>query len=198
MGKIGLFGGTFDPIHTGHIALAKQVLAQFELDKIIFIPAGNPPHKSTKHVTDKEHRFRMVQLATENEPSFSVSDFELLSNKPNYSYLTISHFKEQFAGDEIFFIVGGDSFRDFPDWKNYKTLLTLCTFIVVSRPEIAPAQYFEKFSGDETPPRVFFLENFSFPVSSTNIRKSLQKGMDVSLQLPPFVAEYIKTNKLYL
>lgn len=198
MGKIGLFGGTFDPIHMGHIALAKRVLEQFELDSIIFIPAGNPPHKSAKTITDKQHRYNMVKLATENEPSFLVSDFEILSSQPNYSYITISHFKQQYAGDEIFFIVGGDSFRDFPDWKNYKTLLSLCTFIVVPRPEIAPSQYFEKFSGDETPPRVFFIENFSFPVSSTNIRKSLQKGMDVSLQLPPFVAEYIKTNKLYL
>lgn len=198
MGKIGLFGGTFDPIHMGHIALAKRVLEQFGLDKIIFIPAGNPPHKSAKTITDKAHRYSMVKLATENEPSFLVSDFEILSSQPNYSYITISHFKQQYAGDEIFFIVGGDSFRDFPDWKNYKTLLSLCAFIVVPRPEIAPSQYFEKFSGDETPPRVFFIENFSFPVSSTNIRKSLQKGMDVSLQLPPFVAEYIKTNKLYL
>jgi len=198
MGKIGLFGGTFDPVHMGHIALAKQVLEQFGLDKIFFIPAGNPPHKSKKHVTDKEHRFRMVQLATENEPSFLVSDFELLSNHPNYSYLTISHFKQQYKSDEIFFIVGGDSFRDFPDWKNYKTLLSLCTFIVVSRPEIAPSQYFEKFSGDEVPPRVLFLENFAMPVSSTIIRKNLQAAKRDFSQLPLAVAEYIKANKLYL
>ncbi len=198
MGKIGLFGGTFDPIHMGHIALAKRVLEQFGLDKIIFIPAGNPPHKSAKKVTDKQHRYKMVQLATEDEPSFFVSDFELLSSTPNYSYLTISHFKQQFAGDEIFFIVGGDSFRDFPDWKNYKTLLSLCTFIVVPRPEITPAQYFEKFRGDETPPRVFFLKNFAMPVSSTLIRKNLQAAKRDFSQLPLAVAEYIKTNKLYL
>ncbi len=198
MGKIGLFGGTFDPVHMGHIALAKHVLAQFALDEIIFIPAGNPPHKSAKNVTDKAHRFNMVKLATEGEPSFSVSDFELLSDRPNYSYITISHFKEQYRQDELFFIVGGDSFRDFPDWKNYKTLLTLCTFIVVSRPEIAPQQYFEKFSGDETPPRVHFLENFSYPISSTYIRKHLEKGQNVARHLPPMVHEYIKTNKLYL
>ena len=198
MGKIGLFGGTFDPIHMGHIALAKRVLEQFGLDKIIFIPAGNPPHKSAKKITDKQHRFNMVKLATENEPSFLVSDFELLSDKPNYSYITISHFKQQYKSDEIFFIVGGDSFRDFPDWKNYKTLLSLCTFIVVPRPEIAPSQYFEKFRGDETPPRVFFLKNFAMPVSSTLIRKNLQTAKRDFSQLPLAVTEYIKTNKLYL
>lgn len=198
MGKIGLFGGTFDPIHMGHIALAKRVLEQFKLDNIIFIPAGNPPHKSAKAITDKQHRYNMVKLATESEPSFLVSDFELLSSKPNYSYLTISHFKQQHKDDEIFFIVGGDSFRDFPDWKNYKTLLSLCTFIVVPRPEIAPAQYFEKFRGDETPPRVFFLKNFAMPVSSTIIRKNLQTAKRDFSQLPFAVAEYIKTNKLYL
>lgn len=198
MGKIGLFGGTFDPVHMGHIALAKHVIDQFSLDEIIFIPAGNPPHKSEKNVTDKTHRFRMVQLATQKEPRFSVSDFEILSDKPNYSYITISHFKETHPQDEFYFIVGGDSFRDFPDWKNYKTLLTLCTFIVVSRPEIAPEQYFEKFSGEEAPPRVFFLEDFSYPVSSTNIRRNLQNGLDVTHLLPPLVCEYIKSNKLYL
>ena len=198
MRKIGLFGGTFDPIHMGHITLAKRVFEQFNLDKIIFIPAGIPPHKSANTITDKQHRFNMVQLATKDEPAFSVSDFELIKSEPNYSYLTISHFKEQFLNDEIFFLVGGDSFRDFPLWKNYRVLLSLCTFIVVSRPEIAPSQYFEKFSGDETPPRVLFLEGFAMPVSSTMIRRNLQSAKQDFSQIPPAVAEYIKANKLYL
>lgn len=196
MSRIGLFGGTFDPIHLGHIALAERVLEDFSLDKIIFIPSGNPPHKTENNITDKMHRFNMVKLASCND-SFSVSDYEIKKEGPNYSYITISHFKEQYPNDEIFFIVGGDSFRDFPIWKNFKTLISLCTFIVVPRPEVDPLSYFEKFKDKQKPENVLFLKDFSFKVSSTEIRNDLLKGQDVSDFVPKEVYQYIKTNKLY-
>lgn len=198
MGRIGLFGGTFDPIHTGHLKLARRVLDEFSLDKIIFIPAGNPPHKSAKKVSGKLHRLNMVKLAAQDNPYFCVSDYEIYNKNLNYSYVTILHFKERFPNDEIFFIVGGDSFRDFPQWKNYRTLISLCTFIVVARPEVAPSQYFEKFTGDETPPRVFFVNNFSCDISSTKIRKQLAAGNEIAGLVPPCVEQYIKTKKLYI
>lgn len=198
MSKIGLFGGTFDPIHFGHLMLAEQVLKEFSLDEIKFIPAGIPPHKTKKKVTDKQHRLNMVLLATKDNPRFSVSDYEICNERLNYSYITISHFKEQNPKDEFFFIVGGDSFRNFPEWKNYKTLISLCTFIVVPRPGIEPTGYFEKFCGDEAPPRVFFLTGFSCGISSTAIRMQLKEGKEVSGQVPPSVEQYIKTNKLYI
>lgn len=198
MGKIALFGGTFDPVHNGHIALAERVLKDFSLDKIIFIPAGTPPHKKGRNITDAVHRYQMVTLATKDNPHFLVSDFEINSKTPNYSYLTISHFKEQFPNDEIFFLVGGDSFRDFPDWKCYRTLLTLCTFLVVPRPGILEAQYLEKFHGDETPPRVHFVKNFAYDISSTEIRERLFRQMPVSRDVPPQVLDYILKNKLYI
>ncbi len=198
MKKIGLFGGTFDPIHFGHLTLAERVLNEFSLDEIIFIPAGSPPHKTTKKVTEKQHRLNMVLLATRDNPRFSVSDFEIQNESLNYSYITISHFKEQNPKDEFFFIVGGDSFRDFPDWKNYRTLISLCTFIVVPRPGTQPSGYFEKFCGDEVPPRVFFLNNFSCGISSTKIRTLLKEGKEIKNQVPHNVEQYIKTNKLYI
>lgn len=197
MQKIGLFGGTFDPIHSGHIALARRVLDTFLLDKLIFIPAGNPPHKTARQITDKKHRFSMVLLAAREDPRFFVSDYELNNEGPNYSYITISHFKTQYPEDEFFFIVGGDSFRDFPCWKNYRTLISMCTFVVVSRPGVDPARYFEKFQGDETPPRVLFLNDFSQDVSSTKIRQRLASGKEITGQVPPCVEQYIKTNQLY-
>lgn len=197
MSKIGLFGGTFDPVHYGHISLANRVLNEFSLDEIIFIPSGNPPHKAEKNVTEKQHRFNMVQLAVSDSPQFSVSDYELNNDRLNYSYITISHFKEENPKDEIYFIVGGDSFRDFPSWKNYRTLISLCAFIVVPRPGVAPAGYFKNFHGDEAPPRVFFLSGFSCGISSTSIRRLLADGGIIKGLVPQSVEQYIKTNNLY-
>lgn len=197
MGKIGLFGGTFDPVHLGHIALAKSVVEAFSLDRLIFIPAGNPPHKQNKHITDAKHRFEMVRLATAGETKFFVSDYEVESKTPNYSYLTISHFKKEFPNDEIFFLVGGDSFRDFPDWKNYRTLLSMCQFLVVPRPGVEKQEYLEKFHGDEVPPRVFFLKDFSYDLSSTKVREMFAQGQNAEEKVPKAVYDYIRKNQLY-
>lgn len=197
MARIGLFGGTFDPIHTGHTALAERVLTEFKLDEIIFLPAGNPPHKSKKKVTDKQHRYSMVQLAVGNHTHFSVSNYEIKRETPNYSYLTVAHFKEMYPDDELFFIVGGDSFRDFPKWVEYETLLSLINFIVVSRPGISPKEYFEAFRGDEKPPRVFFVRDAAFDVSSTEIREALAENRIPAQLLHQKVTEYIKANRLY-
>lgn len=198
MKRIGLFGGTFDPVHLGHTKLAKKVLSQFGLDKIIFIPAGAPPHKLLKKRADKIHRFNMVKLATEEFPFFEVSDFEVLSETPSYSYLTISHFKEKYPDDEIFFIVGADSFRDFPEWKNYETLISLCKFIVVSRPGITPENYYEKYKTTEKLPEAEFVDDAFFNFSSTEIRNNIIQNKPVSELLSKKVYDYIKTNKLYI
>ncbi len=196
--KTGLFGGTFDPVHTGHIELAKKVLSHFSLDRIIFIPAGNPPHKLSKERTDKFHRLNMVKLATEDFSGFEVSDFEVFSEKPSYSYITITHFKEKFPEDEIFFIVGADSFRDFPEWKNYETLISLCEFIVVSRPQIPKESYYEKYKNIENLPKAEFIEDAYFDFSSTEIRKRMEENRSIKGLVPDKVENYIKTNKLYI
>lgn len=197
MGKIGLFGGTFDPPHAGHIRLAQEVLRRFSLDKIIFIPAGNPPHKQNFKKTLKHHRFSMVKLAVGDVEDFLVSDFDIKNEKPNYSYITIEHFKKEFPNDEIYFIIGADSLRDLPLWKNYKVLLGMCTFIVVPRPGINADDYFEKFAPDDRIPKLLFLDDFSYDLSSTQLRERLAEGADCSSDLPPAVMKYIKKYKLY-
>lgn len=197
MKKIGLFGGTFDPPHTGHIALAKTALLKFSLDKIIFIPVGNPPHKTEKHVSDKVHRFEMVKMAIKGEPDFFISDFEIKNENPNYSYLTIEHFKQKYPDDEIFFIIGADSYRDFPKWKNYPDILSLCTFIVLNRNDADLGEYFKKYCKIIPKHKALFLDDFSFDVSSTEFREKIASGKDCKNLLPDGVYEYIKKTNLY-
>lgn len=192
MGRIGLFGGTFDPPHKAHTELAKKVAKDFSLDRVIFIPAGNPPHKQENEKTDKLHRFNMVKLATKDNDAFFVSDYDLNNEKPNYSYITIEHFKKEFPDDEIFFIIGADSLRDFPFWKNYKMLLTLCKFIVVPRPNVPKEDYYKNFEKDDDLSAFVFVEDFSYDLSSTELRKNLTED-----KLPHGVYEYIKENRLY-
>lgn len=198
MGRFGLFGGTFDPIHLGHTALAKRVLEDFSLDKIIFIPAGTPPHKQKQQITEAHHRYRMAELATAAESGFCVSDYEVSLKTPCYSYLTVTHFKALYPKDELFFLIGGDSFYNLPEWKNYRTLLTLCTFLVVPRPGVEKKQYLDKFRGDETPPRVHFVKDFSYDISSTEVRRRIQSGECIKNCVEKSVEDYIRKNRLYL
>ena len=197
MKKIGLFGGTFDPPHKGHIALAKAALINFSLDKIIFIPAGNPPHKTDKHVTHKVYRFEMVKMAIKNDEDFSISDFDIKNEKPNYSYLTIEHFKKKYPDDEIFFIIGADSYRDLFKWKNYPDILSLCTFIVLNRYDFDLEEYFKKYSEIFSEHKALFIDDFSYDLSSTELREKIALGMDCSNLLPDGVYEYIKKTNLY-
>ena len=197
MGRIGLFGGTFDPPHAGHIELALSVCDKMSLDKIIFIPAGNPPHKQNIQKTDKLHRYRMVQLATKNYPQFEVSDFDIKNEKPNYSYITINHFKEKYPDSKVFFIIGADSLRDLPFWVNYRELATMCTFIVVPRPGVSENDYFKNFSPDDPMPELLFLEDFSYDLSSTQLREKLAQGIAENCDMPEGVKEYIQANNLY-
>ncbi len=197
MDKIGLFGGTFVPPHKGHIELARKVLENFSLSKIIFIPAGNPPHKQDAKKTDKLHRYQMVKLATKDYASFEVSDFDIKNEKPNYSYITISHFKKEFPNSEIFFIIGADSLRDLPFWMKYRQLATMCKFIVVPRPGVSECDYFKNFAPDDPKPELLFLEDFSYDLSSTQLRKKLACGTATDADFPKGVKEYITKNKLY-
>lgn len=194
--KTGLYGGTFDPLHNGHIKVAQAAKNHLQLDRIIFIPAGDPPHKTDKQITDKAHRLNMVNLAAENVGA-EVSDWELSRKEKSYSTLTVKYFKELFPEDEIFFIIGADSFRDLPSWWHYRELMGLCNFVVVSRPDVDKSTFLSRFAGDETPPRVFFLDNILMDISSTQIRSMVKEGEDISRLVPPYIAEYIQNNGLY-
>ncbi|MBQ2696599.1 MAG: nicotinate-nucleotide adenylyltransferase [Clostridia bacterium] len=194
--KTGLYGGTFDPLHNGHIKVAQAAKNHLQLDRIIFIPAGDPPHKTEQEITDKAHRLAMVKMAAEAVGA-SVSDWELSRKERSYSVETVRHFKELYPDDEIFFIIGADSFRDLPSWWHYRELMGMCNFVVVSRPDVEKSTFLSRFDGDEIPPRVFFLDNIFMDISSTGIRQMVKEGEDISRLVPPAVAGYIKTNGLY-
>ncbi len=197
MARIGLFGGTFDPVHNGHLAIAEEAKTQLSLDRIILVPAGDPPHKAKKKVTDKAHRLKMTELAFAGKDGFSVSEYEIEKEGPAYSVDLIRYFKEQYPEDELFFIIGADSFRDLPTWWRYQELLRLVNFIVVSRPDTKKEELLSLFSGEEKPPRTFYLKEIAVDISSTQIRALVYRNEDISGLVPEEISKYIAQEKLY-
>lgn len=194
--KTGLYGGTFDPIHNGHIKVVQAAKNFLQLDQVIFIPAGDPPHKADKQITEKEHRLAMVQMVAEQVEA-QVSCWELLKQEKSYSVETIRHFQAEYPENEIYFIIGADSFYDMPTWWHYEELMGLCNFVVVSRPDYEKETLLSKFKGTEKPPRVFFLDDIFVDISSTEIRERVAEGKDISKLVPPEVAAYIEKHHLY-
>jgi len=181
--KTAIFGGTFDPIHSAHIEMARQAADQFALDRVLFIPAGNPPHKHAD--TPFEHRFRMVELACAADSRFVASRLEE-GKKKSYSIDTIERVKA--ANGEVFFIIGADAFAEIETWHRWQDVVSAVEFIVAARPGhqivIPPGA------------RVHRLETVELPFSSSEIRDALARG-ETPAELPPAVAGYIRANGLY-
>ncbi|NLW16640.1 MAG: nicotinate-nucleotide adenylyltransferase [Firmicutes bacterium] len=193
MYRCGIMGGTFDPIHLGHLVTAQAVLHEFQLDTVYFIPSGNPPHK--RDVSDGEHRFQMTLLATVSNPKFRVSRLEL--DRPGYSYTydTIQHFAQQFKQCEIYFITGADVIRQLHTWYRYQDLLRSCHFVAATRPGFS----FEdggSLTADELA-RIRFLEVPSLAISSTDIRRRVRTGRPIKYLVPSSVEGYIYKYGLY-
>lgn len=199
--KIGLFGGTFNPIHNGHLILAENIVNIFNLDKIFFIPAGDPPHKKVD--IDKMHRYFMTILAIQNNKKFEISTAEI-DGKNKYSFETINYFKKLYKKDEIFFIMGLDSLNDIEKWKKGLALLDMCNFIIVNRfyanQEDKIKNYNDlKFNKNKfcDKKNLFFIENFNIDISSTEIRNSIKNNSSIKYLVPQQIENYIFENKLY-
>ena len=197
MAKIGIFGGTFDPIHNGHFSIACEAKKRLSLDCVILVPAGDPPHKSKKKGTDKAHRLRLTELVFAGKEGFLVSDYEIQKDGPAYSVDLIRYFKECYPEDELFFVIGADSFRDLPTWWHYRELLEMVHFVVLSRPDTEKAELLSLFSGDEVPPRVFYFSDMAVDISSTQVRALAYRGEDIGALVPDVVLEYINEHQLY-
>jgi nicotinate-nucleotide adenylyltransferase len=212
--KWGLLGGTFDPIHVGHLRCAEEVREMFGLDRIVFIPAARPPHKSDGEISAFAHREQMVRLAIENNPHFACSDVENRREGHSYSIETVSYFQEQYPKDlDIYFVVGQDAFQAIQTWKEWERLLVMCHFVVMTRPGyenrglagIVPSSFAEKFTYREEDRRflgprgssIYFREVSFLDISSSRIRQAVGEGRSIKYLVPDSVIHYLLQQGLY-
>jgi nicotinate-nucleotide adenylyltransferase len=188
--RVGVFGGTFDPVHLGHLILAEQCREQARLDRVLFVLAPRPPHKQDKAITPYHHRRTMLELAIAGYPAFQVSDLERDRTGPSYTIDTLRELKRQQPGDEFFLLVGSDSLRDLPTWREPAQIAELAALLVAERPEFP-------LPGDAGP---FHLKLVAMPliqISSTELRQRVSTGHSIRYLTPRAVECYIETHRLY-
>ena len=201
MGKIGILGGTFDPIHNGHLWLGEQAYQEYGLDQVLFMPTGHPPHKQDHPVTEGEKRWDMVRLAIAGNPHFAYSDFEL--QRPGYTYTaqTLALLQEAYPEHTFYFIIGADSLYQIEGWYHPEQVMAQAVLLVSGRTyedggvplEDKVAYFNEKYNAD-----IRILHNPKIDVASADIRKKAAEGRDLSKDMPAAVAEYIRETGLYL
>jgi nicotinate-nucleotide adenylyltransferase len=193
--RLGLMGGTFDPVHIGHLVIAEEARFEFALDRVVWLPAGDPPHKDAT-VTPAEHRYAMVVLATAEHPSFEVSRFELEREGPSYTLNTILHFRETEPEAELFFITGADAILEILTWHRHEEVVQSCEFIAVTRPGydlsrltgVLPPEYMARIHTIEAP---------GIDVSSTSVRRRVCADEPIRYLVPDAVHAYIAKQGLY-
>lgn len=200
--KIILFGGTFDPVHKGHIEVALCAMQKIGADKIILIPARRSPHKHKQPIASDVDRIAMLQLAVENNKAFQISNVELNRAEPSYTIDTIYQMREKFGQDcELYLLIGADMLRDLPLWHKINTLLEECNICVMNRGGYEKPD-FDSLRGKLSPEKIQNLRNNMIEtpmidISSTEIRQALLNNADASQFLDPKVLDYIKRRKLY-
>jgi nicotinate-nucleotide adenylyltransferase len=210
--KIGIFGGTFNPIHFAHLRIVEEIRETFALSKVIFVPAATPPHKPLADDLSFAERVKMVGLAVQGNPHFTVSDLEGQREGKSYSIDTLRVFREKYPTDELFLIMGSDSFADFKSWKNYSAIFSCCNIVTISRPgtrlflnQALPVDIAHEFCYHESQNRlshrsgysVYSIEGTQLDISSTAIRSLLRQGKSIKYLLPVTVEQYIKQQRFY-
>ena len=193
--SVAIFGGTFDPVHRGHVEIARAAANRFGLEQVLFIPSGRPPHKRDHPEAGYEHRLRMAALACKSDPRFRPSRLEApgRGSSPHYSVDTIRRAADQLvSGEKLFFITGGDAFAEVTLWYEWRKVAAAVEFIVVSRPGA-------HFRPGEAPAEIdaHWLGGLDLPISSTGVRRSLRSGAKTAELLSPEIAEYIVRHGLY-
>lgn len=224
--QIGLFGGTFNPIHNGHLQVAKEVKDGFPLDKIIFFPSAIPPHKKTDKVIAADDRKNMLRIALLDSPGlsqiFEISDIELKRSGPSFTIDTVNEYRSKMTKDnKLYLIMGMDAFLEIDTWKSYLDLFTLISFIVMPRPNdgidlnddpwkalntfirstISDDYHYssleKKYSHPENMP-IYIYEVTPIPISATMIRRHVKDNISIRSMVPPGVEGYIKSKGLYI
>ena len=186
--RLAIYGGTFDPIHCAHLTVAREAAERFALDRVLFVPAAKPPHKSGAAAASYEHRLRMAELACAGEPRFEASRLES-GPETSYTILTLERLRATLeASDKMYFLIGADAFAEIETWFRWRDVIDLADFIVVSRPGHPCA--------NPAGARIERLETLALDVASSDLRRRLAAG-ESPRELPPAVLEFIRQNGLY-
>lgn len=219
--RIGLFGGTYNPIHFGHLRVATEVREAFELDRIVLIPAARPPHKQSGELAPAADRLQMLHLAVDNDPDMEISDVELRRKGPSYTVDTLAYYQSSLSPDsQLFLIMGLDAMLEIDTWKSYRQLLSSVPVIIISRPDplyrsvtdgwqrlehylktvVSPGYSFSDadsaFVATGQAP-IYLLDVSALDISSSGIRKLIKSGLSIRYLVPESVAEYIAVKGLY-
>jgi len=186
--KVGLFGGSFNPIHLGHLILAEEAKEMLCLEKVIFIPSHTPPLKKSEDIADSHDRYEMVKLAIKENPSFSASDIEIRRGGTSYTIDTVRTLKKEMPNTEFVFLIGSDCLKSLYAWKDVEELFRSCHFVIVKR---------SKFPSENVPNGFEKLDIPQVDISSRELRKRLREGKSISYQVPKAVEHYILERKLY-
>jgi nicotinate-nucleotide adenylyltransferase len=199
--RVGIMGGTFDPVHYGHLVTAEGARFEYGLDQVLFLPSGKPPHKTNKQVSEAEHRYMMTVLATLTNPHFEVSRLDIDREGVSYTIDSLRILREKFGPQtELFFITGADAIFEITDWKDSEEYLTIAHFIAAARPgfclEELP-QTTQNWVGEHGD-RFHVLRVPAMAISSTEIRERVRKGTSIRYLVPEQVEHYIRRHGLYL
>lgn len=198
--KTGIFGGAFNPIHNGHLNLAKKYLEVLNLDRIIFIPTSLPPHKTDRFLASKEDRFNMLELAISDCEEFEISDIEFQRQGKSYTYDTLCLLREKYPNDDFYLIIGADQFLTFNLWYRYRDILDIASICTAARENGNQREkiiYFSNKLDGLDKNRFHLLNSDAVEVSSSQVREKIKKGEDVSSLIPEKVYNYIVEKGLY-
>lgn len=197
--RLGIMGGTFDPIHYGHLVAAEMACNEFALERVIFIPTGTPPHKTDRKIASSEFRYKMVSLAIDDNELFEISRIEIERTGLTYTVDTLRLMHEQYPDYELYFITGADAFREIFTWRNVEEILELTQFIGASRPGFDACVFLNQLQRKhpEFYEKMHTLEVPALAISSTDIRSRVKKGQSIRYLLPEPVRLFIKSKGLY-
>ncbi|GAB6173313.1 nicotinate-nucleotide adenylyltransferase [Paradesulfitobacterium aromaticivorans] len=198
--RLGIMGGTFDPIHYGHLVAAEMARTEFALEKVLFVPTGNPPHKSGRRVSPAALRYEMVKRSLADNPFFDISAVEIERSGPSFTVDTLRQLRREWPEHELYFITGTDALREIFTWHESEEILNLTHFIGASRPGFDAGDFLRK-SESENPQvihRIHLLEVPALAISSTAIRARVAGGKSIRYLLPENVRQFIQENSLYL
>ena len=198
--RVGIMGGTFNPIHYGHLVTAQEALKQFNLNKVIFIPTGEPPHKTLAKIASAEDRYLMTVIATASNSNFIVSRIEIDKKGKSYTIDTVRGLRKKYGkGLSLYFITGADAILEILAWKNTEEIITLCSFIAATRPgyDLSRIEDLTKKLFNKNEGKISIMEVPALAISSTDIRYRIKSDRSISYLLPEGVCNYILKHGLY-